>query len=263
MRVEPRFNLRIGRVIAGKYEVVGFLGAGREGEVYRVVERRTGAVRAVKLFYPERNPGDRALRYYASKLERLKGCSLVIQYHHSEAMRVGGEHVSVFVSEFVEGELLKDLMRRSPGGRLPPYEALVILRDLAAGVAEIHARKEYHGDLYEGNVLVRRRGVRFDLRAVDIQDFGRPTRQNISDDVCDLVRILYEMVGGRRRYASQPPEVRSVCLGLKRSLIARRFPTATELCRHLDSFEWSDAAPQVVVRPAAGPRGRPANGRAE
>ena len=48
------FDLQPGRVIGGKYVVDGMLGAGWEGEVYRVVETRTKIHRAAKLFFPRR-----------------------------------------------------------------------------------------------------------------------------------------------------------------------------------------------------------------
>jgi len=234
-----RFNLKPGRVIAGKYEVTGFLGRGKEGEVYRVVERRTGLSRAAKLFYPERNIDDRALRFYARKLDNLRGCTLVIQYHHSETIRLAGEPVSVLMSELVEGEILADVLDRSRGRRLPMLESLMIVRAIAGGLAEIHDRGEYHGDMHEGNVLVRRRGVRFDAKLVDVQDFGKSTKFFRSEDVRHLIRVLYELVGGKARYSEQPPEIRQICLGLKGSLISKRFPTAQALCRHLDDFEWT------------------------
>ena len=76
-RIES-FDLHPGRVIAGKYMVEKRLGGGWEGEVYKVVETRTGVHRAAKLFYPERNRKDRAVKHYAQKLERLRSCSMVV-----------------------------------------------------------------------------------------------------------------------------------------------------------------------------------------
>ena len=57
-RIES-FDLRPGRLIGGKYVVQQRLGGGWEGEVYKVVEERTGAHRAMKIFFPHRNEGDR------------------------------------------------------------------------------------------------------------------------------------------------------------------------------------------------------------
>ncbi|MEQ8195675.1 MAG: hypothetical protein RIB59_14415, partial [Rhodospirillales bacterium] len=50
-----KFDLEPGRKIAGIYEVEEFLGGGYEGEVYKVVESRTGISRTAKLFFPHRN----------------------------------------------------------------------------------------------------------------------------------------------------------------------------------------------------------------
>jgi hypothetical protein len=49
---------------------------------------------------------------------------------------------------------------------------------------------------------------------------------------------LYDLVGGSRRYSSQPPEVKRICCGLRRDLISKRFPTARHLRKHLESFTW-------------------------
>jgi len=49
------FDFKPGRVLAGRYAVEAFLDSGWEGEVYRVVEERTGVCRAAKVLYPQRN----------------------------------------------------------------------------------------------------------------------------------------------------------------------------------------------------------------
>lgn len=240
-RGEPisAFDLPRGRVLGGKYEVISKLGAGWEGEVYKVVEKKTGATRAAKLFYPQRNVGDRTLTRYAKRLERLRDCSVLIQYHHSEAVRVRGAQVTALVSEYVEGELLEKLVARQPGGRMELFEALSLLRTLAAGLEEVHSRREYHGDLHWGNVLVSRRGVHFDVKLVDMYDWGRTSTANRQEDVLNLVRLFCDAVGGAARYASQPDEVKAICRGLKRGLILERFPDVRRLRLHLDRFDWS------------------------
>ncbi len=232
------FQLAPGRVIAKNYLVESLLGMGYEGEVYLVRERMTGARRAAKFFYPERNDKNAASKHYANKLERLRDCSMVIQYHHAEEIRLQGEPVSVLISEFVEGQLLSNLLGTYRGKKMPRHEALYLTRTIAAGLAEIHEKREYHGDLHAHNVLVRRRGVHFDVKLVDMYDRGRATRQHIQQDVCDVVKILYDLVGGRAHYASQPPVIKQICLGLKCTLVTQRYPTAWHLCRHLDTFEW-------------------------
>jgi serine/threonine protein kinase len=229
-----------GRLLAGKYFVDSLLGAGWEGEVYKVHERKTGATRAAKLFFPHRNADDRAVSVYAQKLERLRPCPIILKYHHSEDVNVRGAWVTALISEFVEGELLESFVRRQPGKRLRPFEALTLLHAIASGLECVHKMREYHGDMHIGNILVRRIGVGFDVRIVDMYDWGKPTAANIQEDVFNLIRILYDMVGGAKRYASQPPEIKQICCGLKRSLIRKRFRTTRDLREHLESFEWSD-----------------------
>ncbi len=238
MKAQPYFGLTPGRVITRNYRVDRLLGMGWEGEVYLVNERLTGAHRAAKLFYPHRNEKDRSVTHYARKLERLKDCDILIQYHHSEQIRLKGDPVTVLISEFVEGDLLSDLVDAQRGKRMPLFEALHLTRTIAEGLSQIHERKEYHGDLHAGNILVKRRGIHFDVKLVDMYDWGRATRSHINEDVCDVIRILYDMLGGQKHYKSQPDVVKHICSGLKKSLISERFPTAWHLCRHLDTLEW-------------------------
>lgn len=236
-----RFDLQAGRLIGGKYEVVSHIGHGWEGEVYRVVERATGAIRAAKLFLPERNPHDRAVLFYARKLERLRDCRMVIQYHHVERMRIRNEEVTALVSEYVEGTRLDRLVTAVRGRRLPEFEALSIVHELTCGLEELHAQGEYHGDLHAANILVRRRGVRFDIKLVDFFDRGRGGASHRRDDLVQVARILRELVGGTSRYAGCSPAVRRIICAGRSDLVMRRFPTAAHLRRHLEIFDWEAA----------------------
>ena len=129
-----------------------------------MVEARTGIRRAAKLFFPHRNVGDRTARIYAQKIERLRKCPIVIQYHHSETIYHLGFRASCLISELVEGEILSAFVARQRGKRLPPFEALHLLYALSSGVEHIHAARDYHGDLHDDNVLVTRRGVFFEVK---------------------------------------------------------------------------------------------------
>lgn len=232
------FNLPAGRVIGGKYRILAKLGGGWEGEVYKVVEIRTGATRAAKLFFPHRNEGDKAVTIYARKLERLRRCRIVIQYHHSESIRHQKHQITCLISEFVEGELLGRFVERQPRKRLHHFEALHLMYALAKGLEEIHAAREYHGDLHDGNVMVKRVGINFDIKLVDFYHWGRPTAAHYRDDVIFLMRLLYDALGGAKAYPAQPPQIKGLILGLRRDLIGRAFPTARHLRQHLESFEW-------------------------
>lgn len=236
------FDFAIGRVLAGKYRIERLLGGGWEGEAYQVTEVTTGVQRAAKVFYPQRNIGDRALRAYARKLEKLSDCAALIRYHHTDTFRHSGSRISFVLSELVQGEILEEFVKRQPGRRLPMFEALHLLRAVARGVAQIHQRGEYHGDLHDRNVLVQRRGVHFEVKLLDLFSDKSSTRTRQQDDVVDLGRLLYDMVGGRERYPRQPHEIKAICRGLRRSLILDRFRSSADLVVHLDGFEWDAAA---------------------
>jgi len=234
------FELHPGRVIGGKYVVDSLLGAGWEGEVYLVEERRTRGSRAAKLFFPYRNDRDRAVEFYARKLEALRDCPILISYHHTETLRCFGTTVTALISEYVDGVILGDDIKSRRGKRIPEYEALHILYNLASGLEQIHARQEYHGDLHSGNVLVRRRGVHFDVKLVDLYDLGRSSKAHARKDIIDLIRIFYDMLGGQPCYRNLRAEMKYIICGLKHTLILDRFPTVSRLREHLDSFEWDN-----------------------
>lgn len=232
------FRFWPGRPLAGKYEVRARLGGGWEGEVYLVRERATGIERAAKFFYPERNPRGAALRRYARMLHRLQYCPILIRYHTQEVITVRGEAISVLVSDFVEGDRLADFLRAQPGKRLDPFAALHLLHRLTKGIEDIHAAGEVHGDLHDENIIVRRRGLGFDLKLLDLYPRRGPYRPKATDDVLDLVRILYDLVGGRAQYAKQPAVIKGICKGLRRDLILAQFRTAEQLRRHLETLRW-------------------------
>lgn len=225
-------------MIAGHYRVLACLGAGWEGEVYQVVEVGTGIGRAAKLFYPERNLRNQTVRRYAKQLERLRGCRLTIDYHHTEQVAIDERMVTMLVSELAAGVPLSTLPRNSRGAQLERFEALHLLHQLATGLVEVHAADLYHGDLHSANVLVARRGIRFEIRLFDFFHRGRTTREQQQGDLIDAVRLLYDALGGKRTYARQPPHIKAICCGLKHSLIRRKFPSAAHLVRHLETFRW-------------------------
>jgi len=232
------FNLEPGTVLGDKYEILSLLGKGWEGEVYQVRELGLDIIRAAKFFLPHRNPANRTLRFYARKLHKLRHCPILIQYHTREKVLIDEIPVTFLVSEYVEGELLSDFLKTQPGKRLTPFEGMHLLHALASGVESIHMSREYHGDLHTDNVIIGRRGLSFDVKLVDMFNWGPATAQSIRDDVSDLIRILYDSLGGARHYSRQPQVVKEVCCGLKRSLIESKFRTAGELREYLENLTW-------------------------
>lgn len=218
--------------------MVEHLGAGWEGEVYRIREDATGIERAAKFFYPERDRDGHAVRFHARKLYKLRHCSILLQYLTVGDARIGGRSTQFLVSELVEGEMLSSLLASMPGQRMAPFEALHLLHDLAAGLEEVHQARDYHGDLHTDNILVQRRGIHFDLKLVDLYHWHAPTRENILDDVVAAIGVFHEALGGAKHYAKQPGVVKAICRGLKRSLIRERFRSAAHLRSYLENMPW-------------------------
>ena len=96
------FQINPGRILARKYEVIRRLGKGWEGEVFLVREKNTAIERAIKLFYPHRNPRDKVASFYARKLHKLRHCPIAIQYHTSETITYQRTPITLQVSDFVD-----------------------------------------------------------------------------------------------------------------------------------------------------------------
>src|SRR5438874_712567 len=192
-----RFDLQPGRSVAGKYEIERPLGSGWEGEVYAIIERTTGIRRAAKFYYPHRDPTGKAAIAYARKLDALRHCPILMQYHHQEIAYVKKKKVLIVISELVEGQKLSEFLLAQRNHVLSTFEALVVLYTLAKGITPIHARGEYHGDIHDDNIIIRRAGIGFEVKLIDFFDLGRPTKGKIHKDVLNLVEVFHTIVGGR------------------------------------------------------------------
>lgn len=230
------FDFQPGDRLFDKYDIVSKLGAGWEGEVYKIRERHTDIERGAKLFFPHRNVNNKTSRFYAQKLHKLRQCQILIQYHHKETLYVDGQAVTVLISEYVEGDLLSDFVHSFPGKRLTPYVALHLLYALVKGIEEVHLLKEYHGDLHATNVIINRFGLHFDIKVLDLFHWGASTRAHRQNDIIGIIHIFYDALGGRARYAALPPQIKGICCGLKESLILKKFPDIIHLREHLDKL---------------------------
>lgn len=233
------FNFQPGRKVGKRYVIERLLGRGSEGEVYQIRDLDTDIPRAAKFYFPHRDPNRRLTIRHAQKLNALRNCPIVLQYHHSEVVTANRQPVVAMISELAEGERLQEWIDRHPGKRLHPHVALHVLYDLVCGLEMIHQVGEYHSDVHTENILIKPRGVHFYMKLIDFYDWGRPARYKQQQDIADTIRVFYDSLGGRDHYHRQPDELRHICAGLQRKRILQRFPTMTELRRHLERFEWT------------------------
>lgn len=233
------FDFLPGTIINGKYEVLSQLGAGWEGEVYKIIELNTGIERAAKFFFPHRNIDNKVAARYAKMLHKLTTCPIVIQYYTHEFIYIDDQRVTCLISEFVNGELLSDLIERQPNKKIGIFRGLHLLHALAQGLDSMHKFRSYHGDLHAENIIVKRVGLGFELKLLDMYHWGGNDRKfNMEQDICDMIKIFYDCIGGQKHYANHPTEVKQICMGLKKTLITKKFRSANHLKSYLENIEW-------------------------
>lgn len=233
------FGFEPGDALTDKYQIVQRIGSGWEGEVYLVRELATDIERAAKCFFPHRNPNNTTLKYYAKKLYKLRSCPALIQYSTQDTFTFGQTTVSFLISDYVEGAMLSDFLKECPGKRLTPFQGLHLLHALVKVIEEIHRLREYHGDIHEDNIIIAHYGLRFDIKLVDLFRWKESTTaENMQDDIVDIIRVFYEVIGGVQWYAKQSPTTKSIIMGMRRPLIIKKFRTATKLREYLEHLEW-------------------------
>jgi serine/threonine protein kinase len=236
------FKFPRGTIIADKYEICEKLGAGWEGAVYRVIEIASGVERTAKFFFPIRNPKNKVAAINAQKVHRLSYCPIIIRYHGQEIIEYQTQEVTCVIAEFFDGEILTDFVHGQEGRRVSIMQGLIFLHSLARGLESLHRMGEYHGDIHADNILIKKYGLGFDIRLLDLHHWGDSRKANMDADICNAIRVFYDIIGGPSRYAKQPIEVKEICLGLKRTLILKKFRGAAELKKHLETIQWQSSS---------------------
>jgi serine/threonine-protein kinase len=233
-----------GTILATRYRIIGLLGRGGMGEVYRADDLTLGQAVALK-FLPPGLAGDpvRRERLYAE-------VRIARQISHPNVCRVydvaevdGRQFLSM---EYVDGEDLASLLTRI--GHLPAAKAIEIARQLCAGIAAAHDKGVLHRDLKPANVMLDGRG------RVRITDFGLAVaaedaheegvvsgtpaymapeqlageRASVRSDIYALGLVLYELHTGKRAFEA------ATIAELRRQKEHGTLRAASELTRDVD-----------------------------
>jgi len=237
-KIPFKFNFPAGYVVADKYIVIKKLGSGWEGEVYKAQEITSKITVALKFFYPKRNRSNKVARQYAQRLHKLSENPVSINYYTQESIEFRDFDITCFVYEYADGMILSHYLKRQPGGRIGIMQGLLLLHSLAKGIENVHFHNEYHGDLHSDNIIIKRRGLGFEFKLLDMYNWGDAKSINKAEDILNLIRVFHESIGGRKQYSRHPQEVKDICLGLRSPLILKRFRSASALRQHVENIEW-------------------------
>jgi len=199
-----------GTIFDERYRIVGRLGRGGMGEVYRADDLKLGQPVALKLL-PEsvdRDPARLTQLHTEVRMAR--------QVSHPNVCRVydvGEYEGHTFLSmEYVDGEDLSSLLRRV--GRFSQERAIELSRQICAGLGAAHDRGVIHRDLKPANIMLdgggRIRITDFGLAGAAGEAIRAGTPAYMApeqlagaevtqrSDIYSLGLVLYELFTGRR-----------------------------------------------------------------
>ena len=154
------------QVLGERYEIGGVLGRGGMAEVHRGRDLRLGREVAVKVLRHDlaRDPSFQVrFRREAQASASLNHPAIVAVYDTGEDRTATGA-TPYIVMEYVEGETLRDVLRRE--GHLTPERAMALSADICGALDFSHRNGIVHRDVKPGNVMITPQGT------VKVMDFG-------------------------------------------------------------------------------------------
>ena len=240
------------------FKILGSLGAGGLGDVYRARDTRLGRTVAIKLLRPELTQDTvrlDALHDTALRLTALSHPNIAMLF---EGGQDGDQRFLVF--EFVQGEPLTSLIHGRP---LHVRRALEFAINLADALADAHALGMIHGDIRPDTIMItpkdRAKFINFGLSRFTAGGAARLTQAapyvspeeltgHVGDsrsDIYSLGAVLFEMLTGRQRerglvfstlIGNVPPELEQIIGRMLAANVDHRAQSAATIAAELRSI---------------------------
>lgn len=161
-RAKPSAELQMGALLGGRYRILSLLGQGGMGAVYKAQDVKLDRLVAMKVIRAELAADHSMMQRFRQELVLARD----VTHHNVVRLYDIGEAdgVDFITMEFVEGEDLSHLLKKR--GKLPPDEAVDIVKQICAGLGAAHARGIIHRDLKPGNIMRDAAG------RIVVMDFG-------------------------------------------------------------------------------------------
>ncbi|GAB3453580.1 Stk1 family PASTA domain-containing Ser/Thr kinase [Kineococcus endophyticus] len=156
----------VGRRLDGRYHVLGRVGRGGMGVVYRAEDERLERVVALKVLRADlaHDPTARSRFVREAKSAARLTHPGIVAVLDQGVDHEGGTETAYLVMELIDGRTLRDVVLDK--GALTPGEALSVTADVLDALAEAHRKGVLHRDVKTANVLVADDG------RVKVADFG-------------------------------------------------------------------------------------------
>ena len=177
--LEPAVTAADPTILPDTYEVLGELGRGGMGVVFRARHRALGREVAIKVLQPGESSFQELLRRFeteAKSLARLRHPHIVAVH---DVGRSGG-HVW-YTMDLIEGSSLDRVLKQ---GAMPPSRAVRILTEVASAIEHSHAHGVIHRDLKPANILLDTKDVAY------VADFGLARDRNVSVELTTTGQIM-------------------------------------------------------------------------